>query len=117
MQGNFKVRERSESSEHSSSSRVSDQSRFELPMECADSPSCCGDREARALPSAEREDCDFLCVSTCLSSRVWMRVLELAFDEDICEAMSFGALSQAYSRVLHDQDFPRRVDNVVYCND
>ena len=44
------------------------------------------------------------------------RMLELAFDEDICEVISFGALSQAYSRVLHDQDFPRRVDNVVYCN-
>ena len=35
---------------------------------------------------------------------------------DICEAYSFGALSQAYSRVLHDQDFPKRVANDMYCN-
>jgi len=44
-------------------------------------------------------------------------MLELAFDEDICEAYSFGALSQANSRVLHDQDFPRRVANDMFCND
>ena len=43
-------------------------------------------------------------------------MLELTFDEDICEAISFGALSQAYSRVLHDQDFPKRVANDMYCN-
>ena len=43
-------------------------------------------------------------------------MLELAFDEDICEAISFGALSQTYSRVLHDQDFPKRVAVDVYCN-
>ena len=34
----------------------------------------------------------------------------------ICEAISFGALSQAYSRVLHVQDFPKRVAIDVYCN-
>ena len=44
-------------------------------------------------------------------------MLELAFDEDICDAMSFGGLSQAYSRVLHDQDFPKRVANDMFCND
>ena len=46
----------------------------------------------------------------------WHGFVGTCFWWDICEAMSFGALSQAYSRVLHDQDFPRRVDNVVYCN-
>ena len=43
------------------------------------------------------------------------RMLELAFDETF-EAISFGALSQAYSRVLHNQDFPKRVDNDLYYN-
>ena len=50
--------------------------------------------------------------------RISMRgLLELAFDEDICDAMSFEALSHAYSRVLHDQDFPKRVANDMFCND
>ena len=42
-------------------------------------------------------------------------MLELNFDDTFVKT-SFGALSQAYSRVLHDQDFPKRVDNDVYCN-
>ena len=43
--------------------------------------------------------------------------VETCFWWDICDAMSFGALPQAYSRVLHNQDFPKRVANDMFCND
>ena len=32
------------------------------------------------------------------------------FDEDFCDAFHFGALAQDKSRVLNDQDVPKRVD-------
>jgi len=62
-----------ESSERLSSSEVSDRSRLEFLVECADSLSCFGDEGVRALPSALREDYDFHSVSTRLSSRVCVR--------------------------------------------
>jgi len=49
MQGNFGVRGRFESSECSSSLRVSDRSRFELLVDCTDSLLCSCDRGIRAL--------------------------------------------------------------------
>ena len=43
-------------------------------------------------------------------------VLELAFDDTFVKTYHLELYLKAYSRVLHAQDFPKRVDNDVYCN-
>jgi len=43
-------------------------------------------------------------------------LLELAFDDTFVKPFQWSSFAQAYSRVLHDQDFPKRVDMDVYCN-
>ena len=43
-------------------------------------------------------------------------VLELAFDDTFVNPFQWSSFVQAYSRVLHDQDFPKRVAMVVFCN-
>ena len=48
---------------------------FELSVDCTDSRSRCGNERVQALPSAVREDCNFRSVSTCLSTRVWIRAV------------------------------------------
>ena len=44
------------------------------------------------------------------------RLLELAFDDTFVKSYHWSSISQAYSRVLHDQDFLKRVAIDVYCN-
>ena len=44
-------------------------------------------------------------------------VLELAFDDTFVKPYHWSSILQAYSRVLHDQDFPKRVAMNVYCID
>jgi len=43
-------------------------------------------------------------------------VLELAFDDTFVKTLYWSSISQVYSRVLHVQDFPKRVAIDVYCN-
>jgi len=43
-------------------------------------------------------------------------LLELAFDDTFVKTFQWSSILQAYSRVLHDQDFPKRVAMDVYCN-
>ena len=43
-------------------------------------------------------------------------VLELAFDDTFVKTYHWSSIVQAYSRVLHDQDFPKRVAMNVYYN-
>ena len=43
-------------------------------------------------------------------------MLELAFDDTFVKTYQWSSILQAYSRVLHDQDFPKRVAMVVFCN-
>jgi len=43
-------------------------------------------------------------------------LLELAFDDTFVKPYYWSSILQAYSRVLHDQDFPKRVTMDVYCN-
>ena len=38
------------------------------------------------------------------------------FDEDICEAFHLELYHTTISRVLHDQDFPKRVDMMCFVN-
>ena len=38
------------------------------------------------------------------------------FDDNICDALHWNSISQAYTRVLHAQDFPKRMAMDVYCN-
>ena len=45
-----------------------------------------------------------------------MNMLELAFDDTFVKPYQCSSFLQAYSRVLHDQDFPKRVAIDVYCN-
>ena len=52
--------------------------------------------------------CDSVCVCKC--------VLELAFDDTFVKPFQWSSILQAYSRVLHDQYFPKRVAMDVYCN-
>jgi len=42
--------------------------------------------------------------------------LELAFGDTFVKSFQWSSILQAYSRVLHDQDFPKRVAMNVYCN-
>ena len=44
------------------------------------------------------------------------RMLELAFDDTFVKPSQWSSFAQAYSRVLHDQDFSKRVAMVVFCN-
>ena len=43
-------------------------------------------------------------------------LLELAFDDTFVKPFQWSSFAQAYSRVLHDQDFPKRVAMDVYYN-
>ena len=43
-------------------------------------------------------------------------MLELAFDDTFMKTFHWSSILQAYSRVLHAQDFPKRVVMDVYCN-
>jgi len=43
-------------------------------------------------------------------------LLELAFDDTFVKTYQWSSFAQAYSRVLHDQDFPKRMTMDVYCN-
>ena len=43
-------------------------------------------------------------------------MLELAFDDTFVKTFQWSSILQAYSRILHDQDFPKRVAFDVYCN-
>jgi len=43
-------------------------------------------------------------------------VLELDFDDTFVKPYYWSSISQAYTRVLHIQDFPKRVAIDVYCN-
>ena len=43
-------------------------------------------------------------------------MLELAFNDTFVKTYQWSSILQAYSRVLHDQDFPKRVAIDVYCN-
>ena len=43
-------------------------------------------------------------------------LLELAFDDTFVKTFQWSSILQAYSRVLHAQDFPKRVAMDVYCN-
>ena len=42
-------------------------------------------------------------------------MLELAFDDTFVKPFQWSSFAQAYLRVLHDQDFPKRVAIDVYC--
>ena len=43
-------------------------------------------------------------------------LLELAFDGTFVKPFQWSSIFQAYSRVLHDQNFPKRDAIDVYCN-
>ena len=43
-------------------------------------------------------------------------MLELTFDDTFVKTYQWSSILQAYSRVLHDQDFPKRVAIDVYYN-
>ena len=43
-------------------------------------------------------------------------MLELAFDDTSVKPFQWSFILQAYSRVLHDQDFQKRVAIDVDCN-
>ena len=43
-------------------------------------------------------------------------MLELGSDDTFVKPFQWSSILQAYSRVLHDQDFPKRVAMDVYCN-
>jgi len=43
-------------------------------------------------------------------------LLELAFDDTFVKTYHWSSILQAYSRVLRDQDFPKRVAMDVFCN-
>ena len=43
------------------------------------------------------------------------RMLELDFDETFVKPCHWSCISQAYTRVLHAQDFPRIMAIDVYC--
>ena len=44
------------------------------------------------------------------------RMLKLTFDDTFVKTYHWSSILQAYSRVLQDQDFPKRVAIDVYCN-
>ena len=44
-------------------------------------------------------------------------MLELTFDDTFVKTYHWSSILQAYSKVLHDQDFPKRVAMNVYCID
>ena len=44
------------------------------------------------------------------------RILELDFDVIFVKPFHWSSISQAYTRVLHAQDFPRIMGMDVYCN-
>ena len=43
-------------------------------------------------------------------------MLELDFDDKFVKPFHWSSISQAYTRVLHAQDFPKRVTMDVFCN-
>ena len=43
-------------------------------------------------------------------------MLELTFDDTFVKPFQWSSFPQVYSRVLHDQDFLKRVAIDVYCN-
>jgi len=42
--------------------------------------------------------------------------LELPVDDTFVKSFQWNSISQTYTRVLHAQDFLRRVAMVVFCN-
>ena len=50
------------------------------------------------------------------SSSLKPKLLELAFNDTFVKIYQWSSILQAYSRVLHDQNFPKRAAIDVYCN-
>ena len=55
-------------------------------------------------------------ISTLTAFKLCVLVLELNFDDTFVKPYYWSSISQAYTRVLHAQDFPKRVAMDVYYN-
>ena len=58
----------------------------------------------------------YILTAQVLAKIVFYNLLKLDFDDTFVKPLHWSSISQAYTRVLDAQDFPKRMTVDVYCN-